>query len=100
MNKENMLQEMKKICKNSLILHLKDKVFNKALVKDWGNAIMNEITAGLIQNYPLYGYGICFYMSDTTPYVSSDNSVFYPETDLTFVTNYNTDNFYSEIRVI
>ena len=60
---------------------------------------MNDTSTELKKKYPDYGYGIIFYISDKTNYVSSSKSVLYPKTDLNFLQVFNTKDFYSEVRV-
>ena len=38
-------------------------------------------------------------MSDQTSYVSNRQIIYYKETDIDFFVQYNTDDFYSEVRL-
>ena len=93
------LEEMKKVSKNVLEKHLGCRRFISEKVKIWGDDIISEIYSILSQKYPQYGFCIFFYMSDITAYVSDNRSIYYSETDVKFVVPFNTNDFYSEIRL-
>ncbi len=61
--------------------------------------IITDIENYLNKKFPEYGFGIIFYISERTAYVSSNNSIRYTKTDYSFVQTYNTKDFYSEIRI-
>ena len=93
------LEEMKKVSKNVLEKHLDCRRFIPEKVKIWGDDIISEIYSILSQKYPQYGFCIFFYMSDITAYVSDNRCIYYSETDVKFVVPFNTNDFYSEIRL-
>ena len=98
-DKSEIEKEMKEICNNILIKHLDDRPYEKDKLPKWSELILNDASRELKKKYPEYGYGIIFYISDKTNYVSSSKSVLYPKTDLNFLQVFNTKDFYSEIRV-
>ena len=93
------LEEMKKVSKTVLEKHLDCRRFIPEKVKIWGDDIITEIYSILSQKYPQYGFCIFFYMSDITAYVSDNRCIYYSETDVKFVVPFNTNDFYSEIRL-
>ena len=93
------LEEMKKVSKNVLEKHLDCRRFIPEKVKIWGDDIISEIYSILSQKYPQYGFCIFFYMSEATAYVANDRCIFYSETDVVFAITFNTNDFYSEIRL-
>ena len=99
LDKSEIEKEMKEICNNILIKHLDGRPYEKDKLPKWTELILNEVSIELKKKYPDYGYGIIFYISDKTNYVSSSKSVLYPKTDLNFLQVFNTKDFYSEIRV-
>ena len=98
-NKDELEKDMKEICKNILIKHLDGRPYEKENIPKWTELILNDTSTQLKKKYPDYGYGIIFYISDKTNYVSSSKSVLYPKTDLNFLQPFNTNDFYSEVRV-
>ena len=98
-NKAEIEKDMKEICNNILIKHLDGRPYEKEKLPKWTELILNDAATELKKKYPDYGYGIIFYISDKTNYVSSSKSVLYPKTDLNFLQVFNTKDFYSEIRV-
>ena len=94
------LEEMKKVSKTVLEKHLDCRRFISEKVKIWGDDIISEIYSILSQKYPQYGFCIFFYMSDITAYVSDNRCIYYSETDVKFVVPFNTNDFYSEIRLL
>ena len=98
-NKDELEKDMKEICKNILIKHLDGRPYEKDKLPKWSELILNDTSNELKKKYPEYGYGIIFYISDKTNYVSSSKSVLYPKTDLNFLQVYNSKDFYSEVRV-
>ena len=99
LDKSEIEKEMKEICNNILIKHLDGRPYEKDKLPKWTELILNDVSLELKKKYPDYGYGIIFYISDKTNYVSSSKSVLYPKTDLNFLQVFNTKDFYSEIRV-
>ena len=99
LDKSEIEKEMKEICNNILIKHLDGRPYEKDKLPKWTELILNDVSMELKKKYPDYGYGIIFYISDKTNYVSSSKSVLYPKTDLNFLQVFNTKDFYSEIRV-
>ena len=99
LDKSEIEKEMKEICSNILIKHLDGRPYEKDKLPKWTELILNDVSIELKKKYPDYGYGIIFYISDKTNYVSSSKSVLYPKTDLNFLQVFNTKDFYSEIRV-
>jgi len=99
LDKSEIEKEMKEICNNILIKHLDGRPYEKDKLPKWTELILNDVSIELKKKYPDYGYGIIFYISDKTNYVSSSKSVLYPKTDLNFLQVFNTKDFYSEIRV-
>ena len=99
LDKSEIEKEMKEICNNILIKHLDGRPYEKDKLSKWTELILNDVSIELKKKYPDYGYGIIFYISDKTNYVSSSKSVLYPKTDLNFLQVFNTKDFYSEIRV-
>ena len=93
------LEEMKKVSKTVLEKHLDCRRFIPEKVKIWGDDIITEIYSILSQKYPQYGFCIFFYMSEATAYVANDRCIFYSETDVVFAVTFNTNDFYSEIRL-
>ena len=98
-NKEEIEKDMKEIAKSILIKHLDGRKYEKEKLPKWTELILNDITSELRKKYSEYAYGIVFYISDKTNYVSSSKSVLYPKTDLNFLQVFNTSDFYSEVRV-
>ena len=98
-NKEELERDMKEIAKNILIKHLDGRKYEKEKLPKWTELILQDTTLELRKKYPEYAYGIIFYISDKTNYVSSSKSVLYPKTDLNFLQVYNSKEFYSEVRV-
>ena len=98
-DKSEIEKEMKEICNNILIKHLDDRPYEKDKLPKWSELILNDASRELKKKFPEYGYGIIFYISDKTNYVSSSKSVLYPKTDFNFLQVFNTKDFYSEIRV-
>ena len=94
------LEEMKKVSKTVLEKHLDCRRFISEKVKIWGDDIISEIYSILSQKYPQYGFCIFFYMSEATAYVANDRCIFYSETDVVFAVTFNTNDFYSEIRLL
>ena len=98
-DKNELEKDMKEICNNILIKHLDGRPYEKDKLPKWSELILNDTSNELKKKYPEYGYGIIFYISDKTNYVSSSKSVLYPKTDLNFLQVYNSKDFYSEVRV-
>ena len=98
-NKEELENDMKEIAKSILIKHLDGRKYEKEKLPKWTELILHDISLELRKKYPEYAYGIVFYISDKTNYVSSSKSVLYPKTDLNFLQVFNTNDFYSEVRV-
>ena len=98
-DKVELEKEMKEIAKNILIKHLDGRKYEKEKLQKWTELILNDTSLELKKKYPEYAYGIVFYISDKTNYVSSSKSVLYPKTDLNFLQVFNTSDFYSEVRV-
>ena len=98
-NKEEIEKDMKEIAKSILIKHLDGRKYEKEKLPKWTELILQDISLELRKKYPEYAYGIVFYISDKTNYVSSSKSVLYPKTDLNFLQVFNTSDFYSEVRV-
>ena len=98
-DKVELEKEMKEIAKNILIKHLDGRKYEKEKLPKWTELILNDTSLELRKKYPEYAYGIVFYISDKTNYVSSSKSVLYPKTDLNFLQVFNTSDFYSEVRV-
>ena len=99
-NKAEIEKDMKEICNNILIKHLDGRPYEKEKLPKWTELILNDAATELKKKYPDYGYGIIFYISDKTNYVSSSKSVLYPKTDLNFLQVFNTKDFYSEINTL
>ena len=68
-------------------------------MKNWGEKTITDIEDYLNKKFPEYGFGIFFYISERTDYVSKDQCISYAKTDKNFVQCYNTNDFYSEIRI-
>ena len=98
-NKEAMSNEIKTISQTILEKHLMGRKFDKSKVKKWGNLIIDEIHKIISDKYPEYGFCIFFYMSDVTAYVSNTRKIFYENSDISLLSYYYTDDFYSEIRI-
>ena len=98
-DKTEVEKDMKEICNNILIKHLDGRPYEKDKLPKWSELILSDTANELKKKYSEYGYGIIFYISDKTNYVSSSKSVLYPKTDLNFLQVYNSKDFYSEIRV-
>ena len=86
-------KEMKEICNNILIKHLDGRPYEKDKLPKWTELILTDTASELKKKFPDYGYGIIFYISDKTNYVSSSKSVLYPKTDLNFLQVYNSKEF-------
>ena len=99
LNKEELEKDMKEIAKSILIKHLDGRKYEKEKLPKWTELILHDTSFELRKKYPEYAYGIVFFISDKTNYVSSSKSVLYPKTDLNFLEIFNTNDFYSEIRV-
>ena len=97
--KESANQNIKEICKKYLEKHLEGRKFNKEKNEKWGEMIIDDIKNELLKNYPDFGFGIFFYISEQTAYVSDANAIYYQNTDNILVQTYNGDSFYSEVRV-
>ena len=98
-DKNIILENMKAICQNILMNHLKGLEYNHEKAKLWGETIITEIKESLTKKYPEFGYGIFFYASYPTAYVSHGKCVYYQKTDNAFIVGYYTDYLYSEIRI-
>ena len=98
-DKNSIEQNMKKICQALLETYLLGKKYDESNVKQWGDDIIYFISGTLCEKYPQYGFGIFFYMSDKTSYVGNRQIVYYKETDIEFVIQHNTDDFFSEVRI-
>ena len=90
---------MKEIAKNILIKYLDGRKYEKDKLPKWSELILHSTSVELKKKYPEYAYGIFFYISEKTNYVSSSKSVLYLKTDLNFLQIFNTTDFYSELRV-
>ena len=99
-NLEQIEEDMKGIIKTILEKYLSCREFNQENVKNWGENIMSEIHQNISEIYPQFGYGIFFYMSERTAYVSNHRAIYYNQTDLMLLVSYKTDDFYSEIRLV
>ena len=99
-NLEQIEEDMKGIIKTILEKYLSCREFNQENVKNWGENIMSEIHQNISEIYPQFGYGIFFYMSERTAYVSNHRAIYYDQTDLMLLVSYKTDDFYSEIRLV
>ena len=93
-------EDMMGIIKGILEKQLACRTFNKDKVKTWGDEIMEKIYQQLKETYPHYGYGIFFYMSERTPYVSNYQNIRHLSTDVNLVVSHQTEDFNSEIRLI
>ena len=93
------ISEIKKMAKDNLIKHLEGRVFNTEKIKGWGEMILNDLGNDLKKKYPDFGFGLFFYISDLTAYASNDNSIYYKDTDITIFETYNTNQYFSEIRI-
>ncbi len=91
--------EIKKMAKDNLLKHLEGREFNIEKIKVWGEMILNDLGNDLKKKYPEFGFGLFFYISDLTNYISNNKSIYYVKTDLTIMEAYNTNHYYSEIRV-
>ena len=91
--------DMKKISKNILEKHLDGRKLNMEKIKTWSEMIINDIGNILKQKYPEFGYGIFFYISDKTACNSSSKSIDYLKTDKNLLQIFNTNDFFSEIRI-
>ncbi len=69
-NKSDVERDMKEICNNILIKHLDGRPYEKDKLPKWTELILNDTATELKKKYPDYGYGIIFYISDKTNYVS------------------------------
>ena len=99
-NRDDVLEQIKKIASNTLEKHLRGQGYYQDWAKRWGNNIIQEIEKQLKDIFEeKYGIIIAFYMSDTTAYVSNHKCVYYSSTDFYFIVPYNTKFFYSEVRV-
>ena len=92
-------EEIKSICKQILGKHLDGRKFTKDKVQKWGEFILNDAEEALKKKYPEYAYGIFFYISEKTAHNSNSNTVYYTQTDVTIVQEYNTNDFYSQMRI-
>lgn len=91
--------DIKSICKEILEKHLDGRKFTKDKVKKWGELILNDAEDALKKKYPQYAYGIFFYMSEKTSYNSNANAIDFIQTDIMLVQIYNSDDFFSELRI-
>ena len=98
-DKNIVLENMKKICENILFNNLKGKEYIIEKVKIWGETIITEIKDSLTKMYPEFGYGIFFYISKATAYVSHGKCIYFKNTDNAFCVSCNNNYLYSEIRV-
>ena len=97
---ESIKEDMTGIVKDILEKQLACRTFTEDKVKTWGDEIMEKIYQQLKEIYPQYGYGMLFYMSDISAYVSNAKKVCYQSTDITLLVSHQTVNIYSEIRLI
>jgi len=65
-----------------------------------GDLIIDEIHKTLSKKYPQYGYCIFFCISDKTSFVLDNRCIFYSKADVKFLVEYQTDDFFSEIRML
>ena len=98
-NKGVIEKEIKEISENILIKYLDGRKYEKEKIPKWTELILHDLSKELKKKYPEYAYGIFFYISEKTSYVSSSKSVLYPKTDLNILQIFNTTDFYSELRV-
>jgi len=98
-DKNSIEENMKKISQALLETYLLGKKYDESKVKQWGDDIIHFLSGTLCDKYPQYGFGIFFYMSEKTSYVSNNQLIYYEETDIFFHVTYYTDDFFSEIRV-
>ena len=99
-NKVDLIKnDMKQICKNIQEKHLEGRKFDTQKIKKWAENIINDIEVSLKKKYPEYGYGILFYISDKTIFISNNRAIDYLDTDITLLQSYDTDYFFSEIRI-
>jgi len=92
-------QNIKEICKKYLEKHLEGRKYDKEKNEKWGEMIIDDIKNELLKDYPGFGFGIFFYISEKTNYVSDAHAIYYGKTDVILVQTYFVDYFYSEIRV-
>ena len=92
-------EEMKEKIKNILEKYLDGRKVIKEKVKNWGEMIIDEIEKYLTGKFPEFGFGISFYISEKTGFTSDVNCIYYSKTDDYFFVAYNTNDFYSEIRI-
>ena len=92
-------KEIKEICKKYLEKHLEGRKFNKEKSQKWGENIINDIENELIKKYPEFGFGIFFYFSERISYNSSSHSIEYLNSDNLLLQVYNSNDFFSEIRI-
>ena len=92
-------KNIKEICKKYLEKHLDGRKFNKEKSQKWGENIINDIENELIKKYPGFGFGIFFYFSERTDYNCNSYAIYYLDSDNNLVQEYNSNDFYSEIRV-
>ena len=98
-DKNTVLENMKKICENILFNNLKGKEYKIEKVKIWGETIITEIKDSLTKQYPEFGYGIFFYISKATAYVSHGKCIYFQNTDNVFCVSCHNNYLHSEIRV-
>ena len=91
--------EIKKMAKDNLVKHLEGRVYNTEKTKEWGEMILNDLGNDLKKKYPDFGFGLFFYISDMTAYASNSNAIYYTSSDTDIIEIYNTNQYYSEIRV-
>ena len=92
-------KEIKEIAKNILIKYLDGREYEKEKLPKWTELILHDSCIELKKKYPEYAYGIFFYISEKTSYISSSKSVLYPKSDLNILQVFNTNEFYSELRI-
>jgi len=98
-NKDSMINSIEQICKDILEKHLDGRKLDMDKIEKWSETIINEIEDILKKKYPEFGYGIFFYISDKTSYVHSSISISYLDTDIDLIQEFNTNDFYSHIRI-
>ncbi len=92
-------EEIRSICKQILEKHLDGRKFTKDKVQKWGEFILNDTEEALKKKYPENAYGIFFYISEQTAYNINSKGIYYTQTDIIIVQKYNTNDFYSFMRI-
>ena len=98
-NNEDVEESMKIQCELIMKKHLMGKEYDKKTAHQTGEIIIQDIYNTLSKLYPFLKFGIFFYFSEKSSFVSNNNCVINKTTDNLFLVSYHTNNFYSHVII-